>query len=274
MTFRILAEYIEKLCGLVLDESKTYLIENRLSRLVESLGCKGLADLYQRAVQDETHAIERKIVDLITTPETAFFRDIHVFDALRYRIIPDVVDNKRSRGETSPTIRFWSAGCSTGQEVYSIVIAAHEMLHDTGVEFSVLGTDISATTISRASVGIYSEAELQKGLNRRQIETFFQQVTAGWKIRDELRSKATFKRLNLLESFAGIGRFDVVFCRNVSIYFSPDVKNDLYRRMARVMMTDGFLVLGATESLAEPKPLFQPKRHLRTLIYQRTQELP
>jgi chemotaxis protein methyltransferase CheR len=274
MTFRILAGYIEKLCGLILDDSKTYLIENRLSPLVESLGCKGLAELYQRAVRDETHEIDRKIVDLITTPETAFFRDPPVFEALRYRILPDVVDNKRGRGETSPTIRFWSAGCSTGQEVYSIIMAAHEMLHHTGIEFSVLGTDISATNISRASAGIYSDAEVRKGLNPRQIETCFQRVTAGWKIRDELRSRATFNRLNLLESLAGIGRFDIVFCRNVSIYFSPDVKTALYQRIARVMMTDGFLVLGSAESLFEPQPLFKPKRHLKTLFYQRTRELP
>ncbi|MEW6260925.1 MAG: protein-glutamate O-methyltransferase CheR [Thermodesulfobacteriota bacterium] len=269
MIFRMLSEYIEHICGLHLDESKTYLIETRLSPLLDDLGCKGWAELYQRARRDETRRIERLIIDRITTPETAFFRDSTVFDVLRYRIIPDIVDRKKNQLVSPIHIRIWSAGCSTGQEVYSIAIAAHEVLQGTGIEWFVLGTDISDAAIAYASAGRYSAAELARGMNEKRIETYFEQKGNVWQIRDFIRATVGFRRKNLLDDFPELGRFDTVFCRNVAIYLQQKAREHLFMRFHQALTDGGYLVLGSSESLMEMRQLFEAKRHLQTIYYQK-----
>ena len=262
-----LAQYVYSLCAVHLDESKGYLIESRLAGLVEESGAGSYGDLLRRAKSEPSRALERRIVDAITTNETFFFRDTSPFELLRHKIIPDLIDRRARSG--SARIRIWSAACSTGQELYSIAILLKELLGDPeryGV--SLLGTDISDDAVARASHGRFSPVEISRGLTDAQRTRYFVPVAGGWQIRDEIRAMAFFKKLNLMTDFAALGRFDVIFCRNVAIYFTERDRIALFGRMERALEPDGYLVLGAMESLNGICPRFESKRHLRSVFYQ------
>ncbi len=262
-----LTEYIYSFCAVTLDDSKGYLIESRLAALVEETGCASYGGLMQRAKSDPSHAIERRIVDAITTNETFFFRDTTPFDLLRHKLVPELIDRRSRTG--SSRIRIWSAACSTGQELYSIAILLKELLGDTdryGVR--LLGTDISDDAVARASRGVYTPVEISRGLTEAQRTRYFAPIAGGWHIRDEIRGMASFKKLNLMADFSALGRFDVIFCRNVAIYFSERDRISLFGRMERALEPEGCLVIGSMESLNGLCPQFQSKRHLRSVYYQ------
>jgi len=262
-----LAQYVYSLCSITLDASKGYLIENRLASLVEETGCGTYSGLVLRAKSDASRALERRIVDAITTNETLFFRDTAPFDLLRHKIIPELVDRRQRTG--AACIRIWSAACSTGQELYSIAILLKELLGDPdryGVR--LLGTDISDQAVARASRGHFSPVEISRGLTEAQRTRYFVQAAGGWQIRDEIRAMASFKKLNLMADFSTLGRFDVIFCRNVAIYFAEQDRISLFGRLERALDRDGCLVIGAMESLNGICPQFESKRHLRSVFYQ------
>jgi chemotaxis protein methyltransferase CheR len=261
------AQYVHSVCAIALDESKGYLIEGRLAGLVEETGCASYSGLLQRARSDSSRALERRIVDAITTNETLFFRDTAPFDLLRHKLIPELIDQSARTGAAG--IRIWSAACSTGQELYSIAILLKELLGDParyGVR--LVGTDISDNAVGRASRGVFSPVEISRGLSETQRTRHFVPVAGGWQIRDEIRAMASFKRLNLMADFSALGRFDVIFCRNVAIYFTERDRISLFRRMERALQTGGCLVIGAMESLNGICPQFESKRHLRSVYYQ------
>jgi chemotaxis protein methyltransferase CheR len=268
-----LAQYVYSLCAIALDESKGYLIEGRLAGLVQETGCGSFSGLLERAKSDSSRALERRIVDAITTNETLFFRDNAPFDLLRHKIIPEVIDRRARTG--AARIRIWSAACSTGQELYSIAILLKEMLGDPdryGVH--LLGTDISDDAVARASRGLFSPVEISRGLSEAQRTRYFVPVAGRWQIRDEIRAMASFKKLNLMADLSTLGRFDVIFCRNVAIYFTERDRISLFGRIERALEPGGCLVIGAMESLNGICPQFESKRHLRSVFYQVRTGLP
>jgi chemotaxis protein methyltransferase CheR len=261
------AQYVYSLCAITLDDSKGYLIESRLASLVQETGCTSYNGLLLKARSDATRSLERRIVDAITTNETLFFRDTAPFDLLRHKIIPELIDRRAKTGPAS--IRIWSAACSTGQELYSIAILLKELLGDPdryGVR--LMGTDISDDAVTRASRGLFSPIEISRGLTEAQRDRHFAPVANGWQIRDEIRAMASFKKLNLMADFSALGRFDVIFCRNVAIYFNERDRISLFGRLERALETDGYLVIGAMESLSGICPQFESKRYLRSVFYQ------
>jgi len=262
-----LAQYVYSLCSITLDESKGYLIESRLASLVEDSGSVSYAALLAKAKADISRALERKIIDAITTNETSFFRDISPFDLLRHKLIPELIDRRARAG--AARIRIWSAACSTGQELYSIAIMLKELLGDTDrYGIRLFGTDISNDAVARASRGLFSPVEISRGLSEAQRAKYFAQGGGGWQIRDEIRGMASFQKLNLMADFSALGRFDVIFCRNVAIYFSDKDRITLFGRMERALEQGGCLVIGAMESLNGICPQFESKRHLRAVFYQ------
>jgi len=262
-----LAQYVYSLCAITLDESKGYLIENRLASLVEDSGCASYGGLLQLAKSDSTRALERRIIDAITTNETSFFRDTSPFDLLRHKIVPELIDRRAQTG--AARVRIWSAACSTGQELYSIAILLKELLGDPDrYGIRLMGTDISNDAVARASRGIFSPVEISRGLSEAQRTRYFVQVSGGWQIRDEIRGMVSFQKLNLMVDFSSLGRFDVIFCRNVAIYFTERDRIALFGRMERALEPGGYLVVGAMESLNGICPQFESKRHLRSLFYQ------
>ena len=262
-----LAGYIYSLCAVTLDQSKAYLIENRLSRLAEETGSTNFTQLMVRAKSDPSRALERRIVDAITTGETLFFRDIAPFDLLRHKIVPELIDRHTRGGAQS--IRIWSAACSTGQEIYSIAILLKELLGDPDrYRVRLLGTDISDQAVARASRGVYSPVEISRGLSDALRTKYFLPVSGGWQVRDEIRGMASFKKLNLMQDLSALGRFDVILCRNVAIYFAERDRISLFDRIAKVLEPDGSLLVGAMESLGGICPQFESRRHLRAVFYQ------
>ena len=264
---RNLAQYIYSLCSVSLDDSKGYLIENRLASLVEETGAGSYSAFLQRAKADASHGLDRRIIDAITTNETSFFRDTAPFDLLRQKIIPDLID--RQSRSNAPRIRIWSAACSTGQEIYSIAIVLKEMLGDPdryGVR--LMGTDISDDAVARASRGIFSAIEISRGLTDAQRTRYFLPVAGGWQIRDEIRGMASFRKANLMSDFSALGRFEVILFRNVAIYFTERDRISLFRRMEGALEQNGCLIIGAMESLNGICPQFESKRYMRSVYYQ------
>ncbi len=267
----IFSKYIKEICGIHLDPSKAYLLETRLKNVIEESGSESYHDLCTKAKADSSKTLERKIIDAMTTNETLFFRDASPFEVLQHKILPDLIDSRSSKtSNLLPTpLKIWSAACSTGQEVYSISIVLKELLPENNkYNIKLLGTDISDAAISQASYGAYNKFEIERGLSRDKLQKYFSDHGDSWKVNDEIRSMANFRKLNLMLPLNGLGKFDVVFCRNVAIYFTLEDRKKLFEKIAGLLEKDGYLIIGSTESLTGVCPQFEPKRYLRSIFYQ------
>ncbi len=265
---KVISRLVDDLCGIVLDASKGYLIETRLSSVAEQAGCKTFSELYYKVRYANDKALQTKIIDAITTNETLFFRDTSPFEALQHKVLPELIDAKAGT-PYARRLRFWSAACSTGQEPYSIAMVLQELLPDIDAwDVSILGTDISDAAIRQASAGFYADHEIQRGMTTPLLTKYFTREPRGWKVKDEIRAMVVYRRLNLLEPFVGLGPFDVIFCRNVAIYFSPDARRSLFQRLAKLLTEHGVLFTGSSESLSDLGPEFAPQHHCRAVFYQ------
>jgi chemotaxis protein methyltransferase CheR len=255
------------LCGVYLDESKAYLIEARLGELAKSAGCASYADLARRVRLTNDAQLRNGVINAITTNETLFFRDTSPFEALRHKALPEMIDSKAAT-PFPRRLRIWSAASSTGQEAYSIAMLARDLIPDIDVwDIKIHATDISDDAVGKASRGWYTAHEIGRGLPEQQLSRYFQADNGGWRVRDEVRSLVSFERRNLLEPFAMLGRFDIVMCRNVAIYFTPTARQDLFHRIAAQMVPDGYLFVGSQESLSDLGPRFTPHHHCRAVYY-------
>jgi chemotaxis protein methyltransferase CheR len=263
--------YVKSVCGNNHDASKAYLLESRLSPILLETNSTSWAQFYSKVKNDQTGVLRRKIINAITTNETSFFRDTAPFELLQNKIIPDLIDVKRKQAGSNTTIpiRIWSAACSSGQEVYSTIFVLKEILGDMrGYDVRILGTDISDKVMAQASYAKYSKMDLERGLSQEKISKYFVPDGDAWRIKDELRSLATFKAMNLLEPFMFPCKFDIVLCRNVAIYFSADDRKSLFCKIINTLSPDGYLIIGSTESLAGLCPQYESKRYLRSVFYQ------
>lgn len=260
----VLAKFIHDRCGIVLDKSKAYLLESRLTPIAEELGCSSFRELYNKALADRSLGVTNKIVDAISTNETSFFRDQKPFEMLKFKVIPDVLD----RGNKA--LNIWSAACSTGQEVYTIAVTLHELLGASINQYriKILGTDISDSAIVQASKGVYTQFEIGRGVPQAMLPKYFTRVGASWKIRDELRALALFRKLNLMENFNTVGKFDIIFCRNVAIYFSMENRKKLFAKLAAQLNPKGVLLIGSTESLFGVTDRFTRREYHNSTFYE------
>ncbi len=263
---KVVAQLVDELCGVVLDETKGYLIDSRLGSVAEEAGCANFAEFCRKV--RACRNLQTQVVDAITTQETLFFRDTAPFEALKHRALPDTIDAKTST--SSPKrLRIWSAASSTGQEPYSIAMTLFDTLPDIrSWDINILGTDISDSALAQASLGRYAKHEVQRGMVPRMLSKHFQEEPNGWRIKEELRCMIRFERKNLLKPFVAMGPFDIIFCRNVAIYFETDVKRDLFNRLSDLLTPDGFLFVGSSESLNNLDSRFVPQHHCRTVFYQ------
>lgn len=267
---KILSQYIYSISGISLDDKKTYLIETRLKDLLETERCNSYGELHYKAKTDFSKTIERKIIDAITTNETLFFRDNTPFDLFKFKIMPDLIDKRTATSSNLMPIpiKIWSAACSTGQEIYSLAIILKELLPNIKkYNIKLLGTDISDEAIAKASYGQYNKFEIERGLDKDKLQRYFSQTPNSWKIRDDIRAMVVFQKINLMDTFVGIGKFDIIFCRNVAIYFNYEDRKKLFDKIADVLASDGYLIIGSTESLTGINQRFEPQRHLRSVFY-------
>jgi chemotaxis protein methyltransferase CheR len=265
---QLLSKYIYEISGIHIQETKAYLIETRLGRILESENCGSYSEFYQKVKMDASKSLEKKVIDAITTNETLFFRDGNPFELLRHKILPEIID-RRSATKSPRPIRIWSAACSTGQEIFSIAIVLKELFGaNPAYNIRLLGTDLSDAAIKQASYGSYNKFEIERGLPRDRLHLYFTPDGANWKIKDAIRSMASFQKFNLMHPFSGLGKFDIIFCRNVAIYFTLEDRKKLFAKIADALEPDGYLIIGSTESLTGVCPRFVPKRHLKSIFYQ------
>lgn len=265
------SKYIYSICGVSLDASKGYLIETRFSDLIRDTASTSFTELIAKVKGDVSTKLRQKVIDAITTNETSFFRDASPFELLQNKVIPDLIDLRTKTavpGRPIP-IRIWSAAASTGQEAYTIGMICKDLRLDPAkYDVRILGTDISDKAITQASLCKYSQLEISRGLPADKIAKYFTVDGPHYKVRDEVRALATFKKMNLLEPFAFPAPFDIVLCRNVAIYFTEPDRLRLYKAIARSLAPDGYLIIGSTESIAGLCPEFEVKRYLRSAFYQ------
>jgi len=266
-----LSQYVQQITGIFLDQSKSYLFETRLGTIAEANGCKSYVELCQKAKADASKRIEKEIIDAITTNETLFFRDKGPFELLQHKLLPEMIDKRSVNPPLKTKIRIWSAAASTGQELYSVAIVIRELLGNanSNYTFTLLGTDISDLAISQASYGKYNRFEIERGLDKRFLQKYFSLFGDAWKIKDDIRAMVNFRKLNLMQPFTALGKFDIIFCRNVAIYFTLEDRKKLFNKIADCLADDGYLVIGSTESLTGVCPRFVPQRHLRSIFYQK-----
>lgn len=267
---KVITKYIYDISGIHLDASKKYLLETRLNVIAEEQGCSSYMDLYRKSKADTRKILERKIIDAISTNETLFFRDTGPFELLKHKILPELIDARTPRLATmKTTLRIWSAASSTGQELYSTAITLKELLGNfSKYSIKLLGTDISDAAVAQASMGKYNKFEIERGLAQDKLNKYFSPLGGYWKVKDEIRAMANFRKFNLMSPFTGLGKFDIIMCRNVAIYFTLEDRKKLFNKIADALEPDGYLIIGSTESLTGVCPRFVPKRHLRSLFYQ------
>jgi chemotaxis protein methyltransferase CheR len=259
--YEYLRKFLKDSSGLDLSADKQYLIESRLLPLARKAGLSGIGELVQK-LQAGSSALVGSVVEAMTTNETFFFRDKVPFDHFRDTIMPEVI--KARAGKRS--VRIWCAAGSTGQEPYSLAMCLKEMgAALTGWRVEIIATDLSQEVLEKAKSGIYSQFEVQRGLPIQMLMKYFKQNGETWQINPELRAMIQHRQLNLLHDFAQLGTFDVIFCRNVLIYFDQDTKINIFNRLARQIEPDGFLVLGAAETVVGLTDTFRPLPEKRGL---------
>lgn len=253
--FQFLSAILKQRSGLVLTEEKAYLLESRLMPVARKFGFAGLPELVAMVRDDRPEDLLCDITEAMTTNESLFFRDMKPFEQLRTLVIPQLVEKRAA----TRTLRIWSAAASSGQEPYSIGILLKELgdLVD-GWDIQILATDISADMLNRARAGLYTQFEVQRGLPIATLVKYFKQVGEKWRLDANIRSMVKFKEFNLLDDTAVLGQFDIVFCRNVLIYFDQQTKSEVLGRIGNVMPSDGVLYLGGAETVLGITEKFVP----------------
>lgn len=253
--FEFLSTMLKKRSGLVLTVDKAYLLESRLMPVARKFGLKDLDQLVQ-AVRTQAHQeLIRAITEAMTTNESLFFRDMKPFDQMREIILPQLVKTRATRRH----FRIWCAACSSGQEPYSLAMLLKEteaML--AGWRIDIVATDISVEMLEKAKSGVYSQFEVQRGLPVKLLVKYFTQNGDKWILDAKLRQMVQFREFNLLEDPTTLGRFDVVFCRNVLIYFDQETKRAVLDRISRLLPEDGVLYLGGAETVLGLTDRFRP----------------
>ncbi len=245
LDYDFLRQALKQHSGLALGADKHYFLESRLLPLARQAGFSGVGDLVLALKTGGDAALMTAVIEATTTSESFFFRDKTPFDHFRRLIMPALLAARRQ----SRVVRIWCAAAANGQEPYSIAICLREMASAiAGWRSEILATDLSDAVLQRARHGLYSQFEVQRGLPIKLLVKYFTRVGELWQIAPEVRAMVKYRRFNLLADFASLGTFDVVFCRNVMIYFDQDTKSDVLRRLAEALAGDGYLVLGATET--------------------------
>ena len=245
-TYRFMSDLLKKNSGLALGTGKEYLLTGRLPPVATANGFKDLDALVAALRRNPSPALVKAVCDAMTTGETLFFRDGAPFDAFKDKLLPDAAERCRAANRT---LRIWCAASSTGQEVYSVLMLvgqAEAMLK--GLKVEMVATDYSTPTLARAKEGIYNQFEVQRGLPVQMLVKYFKPVPQGFQVIPQFREQVKFSEQNLLKPFSQHGLFDIVFLRNVLIYFDTPDKADVLNRMARQLQPGGVILLGGTEN--------------------------
>lgn len=258
--YDFLRKLLKERSGLDLSTDKQYLVESRLIPLARRAGLPGIAELVAK-IKTGAETLTSEVVEAMTTNETFFFRDKIPFDHLRDAILPALVQARASRR----VLRIWCAASSTGQEPYSIAMCVKEFAGLSGWRVEIVATDLSQEVLEKSKAGLYSQFEVQRGLPIQLLVKYFTQIGELWQLNADIRAMVQHRQLNLLQDFSHLGTFDVIFCRNVLIYFDQGTKVSIFDRLSRMLEPDGVLALGAAESVVGISDAFKPYPERRGL---------
>lgn len=242
LDFNYLRELVRERCSIVIDPGKEYLAESRLAGITTVEGYQSVGELLQALRAQAFNGVHRKVLEAMTNNETWFFRDFAPFELLKDEIIPSLLQRRTG------TIRIWSAASSSGQEAYSIAMLLREQFPSCARKFNIYGTDFSSAVLERAKAGLYGQLEVNRGLPALMLSKYFQPVGLNWQLKPDIRQAVTFQWLNLAEAWPEMPVADVVFLRNVLIYFDLETRKNILTRLHRVLARDGYLILGGAES--------------------------
>ena len=252
--YEYLRKFLKDYSGLDLSADKQYLIESRLFPLARKVGLSGISEPVQK-IMGGSAAFNVQVVEAMTTNETFFFRDKVPFEHFRNLIMPQMLRSRANR----KSVRIWCAAGSTGQEPYSLAMSLKEMGAALGGwRIEIVATDLSQEVLEKSKAGLYSQFEVQRGLPIQLLVKYFKQVGELWQINPDIRAMVQHRQFNLLHDFSQLGVFDLIFCRNVLIYFDQETKTNIFNRLAKAVEPDGFLVLGAAETVIGLTTVFKP----------------
>jgi len=271
--FRLFRKYLSGECGIDVPEEKSYLFSTRLADLVNEEQYQSFKELYMALTGNPETNLKQKVIEVMTTNETAFFRDGHPFNTFRSVILPDLTARRISESlYMPPQISIWSMGCSTGQEVYSIAMLVDEWL-EKEENFSrervfITASDLSREVLEKASSGFYSDLEIKKGLKDLHLVKNFSRKNNGWQVNEKLRKMISFKQFNMAEEFLyDVDSVDIIFCRNVIIYFSKELKQKLLEGFFQSLRPGGVLIMGASENIYMMSDKFEVVYYENSMYY-------
>ncbi len=262
--FKAISEMLKSESGLVLADDKQYLLESRLSPIAKKLKLASVNELVSLWRTKKDANLQNQIIEAMTINESFFFRDKTPFDNFENHMLPALIE----RNKGTKKIRIWSAAASTGQEAYSLSMILREHANELmGWKIDIVGTDLSSDALEKAKSGLYSQFEVQRGMPVKYLVKNFNQIGSMWQIKSDIRSMVQYRQFNLLKNYAVLGRFDIIFLRNVLIYFDKDTKADILTRMEKQSNDKAFLVLGASETLVGLNQTYKPVEGIRGLYH-------
>ena len=263
--YSYLSEYLSTTCGIELGDNKQYLVNSRLKTLLAKHGFNSIEEMLSSVKNDIKAGLRQQLIDAMTTHETLWFRDQYPYEALKRMILPELARAKM------PNVRIWSAACSSGQEPYSISMIVEEYRREYPkhplANVQIVATDISPTILKTAKEGSYEDIALARGLTSDRRAKFFDDHDGVARVKDFVRKQVSFQELNLISPLTLIGKFHVIFCRNVLIYFSDKNKINILDRMANVLEPGGFLFLGGSESISRYTAKFEVARYYGGMVF-------
>ncbi len=248
-------KFLKDAAGIDLGDNKQYLVATRLRRVIMENKCPSYGELTALVKRSENYKLRQRVIDEMTTNETFWFRDIYPFDYLRSTVLPNLYQN-----HPNGRFRIWSAACSSGQEPYSLSIAIEECLRSNysvrNMNVDIVATDLSSEILDKARSGYYDKLSISRGLSEERLRNYFEEIEGKWKAKPNISNRIAFRPLNLLDSYITLGKFDIIFCRNVLIYFSAELKRDILVRLHGALRPGGVLFLGSSESVAGASEYF------------------
>ena len=262
--FDYVRNFVRESAAIVLEPGKEYLVESRLYSLARREGFSSLEQIIDKLRHGSRNGLQRKVIDAMTTNETSFFRDIHPFEALRQRILPQVMASRRCEKR----LTFWCGASATGQEVYSVLMLVEEYFPELlGWDFKFIATDLCSEVLARARSGVFNQLEVNRGLPARYLVKYFTPRGLDWEIRPELRRRVEFRELNLAKEWGALPPVDMVFLRNVLIYFDADTKRSILARVRSLLRPGGLLLLGSAETTFNLDDNFERAVYDKTTCY-------
>ncbi|WP_027330838.1 CheR family methyltransferase [Marinimicrobium agarilyticum] len=262
-------QFLQEACGIALGDNKQYLVSNRIRRLLEEYKLSSFSDLVRALKQNTNRRLKEQVIDVMTTNETFWFRDTYPFEYLRNQLLPQWM---QAEHRAAGPIRIWSAACSSGQEPYSISMMVEEFRRQRmgalARPVQVVATDLSSIVLDQARRGEYDRLSVVRGLSSERQERYFDSPAENvWRVKPIIRDRIEFKAWNLLDSYAGLGKFDVVFCRNVLIYFNAELKQRILEKIHGALKPGGLLFLGSSEGLGGAAGRFEMVRCEPGILY-------